>query len=429
VSRAGWPVVAAAAALAACTYKRAEPERASPPPVPDAGVADARPVATPDAAAAPAVGWLKGSTHVHARPSGDSHTPVADVVRWYEAHGYDFIVLSDHNRVTDVDGRPGGIAGRPRRDAGVPRALGRTFDAAPADAGPPSITLGRDWVHGAPGGLIVLAGVELTHNDNHCTEPPPPAEDPKCRMHLNAIGVTARPVGRIPWDAHVGHRRLAVYAAAIDEALALGGLAQVNHPQWHWGMTAALLVQLAHRGARLYEVANKQFAVWNAGDARHPSTEALWDAALDAGVTLWAVASDDAHDYEDHGGRYPPGGAFVMVHAARDPEAIKAALDAGRFYASTGVVLDRAGPDGGELVVEVAPADPGDHTIRFIGGGGRVLREVHGRSARYPIAGAPGYVRADVVRTDGGRAWVQPVRPPATAAAPRPVAPPAARPE
>ena len=48
-------------------------------------------------------------------------------------------------------------------------------------------------------------------------------------------------------------------------------------------------------------------------------------AALGAGATLWGVASDDAHAY-DGVGRYPAGGAWVMVDAPRDADAIIAAL-------------------------------------------------------------------------------------------------------
>src|SRR5262249_52000986 len=151
---------------------------------------------------------------------------------------------------------------------------------------------------------------------------------------INAIGVRGRPDGKIPWDEHATKDRLGTYTLAIDEARALGGLAQINHPQWHWGMTPELLIALAGRGAVLYEIWNKQFATWNQGDADHLSTEALWDAALTGGATLWAVASDDAHDYDDGHGTYPAGGAWVMVHAVPRAEAIVAALQAGDFYAS-----------------------------------------------------------------------------------------------
>jgi hypothetical protein len=341
-----------------------EPAPAAPV---DAGVADAEAAD----AAPPALGWRKGSTHVHAAPSGDSSTPPAAVVAWYEQRGYDFIVLTDHNKVTELG----------------------------AD------TVGEPAVRAPSDGLLVLAGVELTHNPGHC-EPAPPLPEGRCRIHVNALAVTHRPAGRLEWAERDSPRRVDMYGAALDAANALGGVAQLNHPQWHWGMTGDLLVELTRRGLVLVEIANRQFDAWNAGDATFPSTEALWDHALAAGATLWGVASDDAHSY-DQPGRYPAGGGWVMVHAARDPAAIRDALIAGRFYASTGVELAVAGVEGDALVVEVA--GEGEHAITFIGGG-KVLAELSGRSARFPLADAPGYVRAVVRRRDGAAAWVQPAR-------------------
>src|SRR6187549_2710402 len=62
----------------------------------DAAVAEAPAVTEPER-------WLRGSTHVHAKPSGDSVTAIPDVITWYESRGYDFIVLTDHNRVSELD--------------------------------------------------------------------------------------------------------------------------------------------------------------------------------------------------------------------------------------------------------------------------------------------------------------------------------------
>jgi len=198
-----------------------------------------------------------------------------------------------------------------------------------------------------------------------------------------------------------------MYRAALVAQTTLGGIAQLNHPQWLWGMTADLLVELAERGISLVEVGNVAFSKWNAGDGAHPSIEELWDAALLRGATLWATASDDAHDYEGHG-KYPPGGGWIAVRARRDPRAILDALATGRFYASTGVVLEHAEPEGDELVVAVDPAAEGSYTIDFIENG-RHVDSVRGRVARRRVPAA-GYVRADVLRDDGKRAWVQPVR-------------------
>ncbi|HEU0034863.1 MAG TPA: CehA/McbA family metallohydrolase [Kofleriaceae bacterium] len=337
-------------------------------------------VATPAVATSPNDEvWLKGSTHVHARPSGDSTTPIEHVIAWYEQHGYDFIALTDHNRVTEVE--------------------------------PGASTAGQLAVRAPARGLIVLAGTELTHNPDGCEPVTHPTKH--CRIHVNVLGATARPKDKLDWADRTSPARLAKYQSAIVAARALGGagvLVQLNHPQWFWGMSTELLVELARRGVRLYELANAQFETWNAGDASHPSTEALWDAALGQGVTLWAVASDDAHDYEESGGRYPAGGGWVMVKARRDPQAIVDALAAGRFYASTGVTLDRVDVTGDELVVEAA-SDAGARssamTIQFIENG-TLVATVQGPAARHPIP-QRGYVRAVVTNGAGARAWTQPV--------------------
>jgi hypothetical protein len=188
-------------------------------------------------------------------------------------------------------------------------------------------------------------------------------------------------------------------------------LIQLNHPNWYWGMTPDVLVEVARRGISLVEIANAQFAKWNAGDKDHPSTEALWDAVLAKGHTMWGVASDDAHQFNaDGSGKYPAGGAWVVVKARRDPQAILDALATGRFYASTGVVLERAGLERGELVIEVGARELGTHTITFVENGKTVATVTAPRARR--ALPATGYVRAVVTRGDGKQAWIQPARRP-----------------
>src|SRR5207344_403165 len=67
-----------------------------------AGRAAPRPQ-TASTAAAPAGRWYKGNTHTHTLNSDGDSTP-DDVVRWYREHGYQFLVLTDHNVLTSVDG-------------------------------------------------------------------------------------------------------------------------------------------------------------------------------------------------------------------------------------------------------------------------------------------------------------------------------------
>ncbi len=370
--------------LAACSQSVPAPEVPAPPLPADASivvppppiVVDAAPVedAPPAAPIEPEV-WLKGSTHVHARPSGDSSEPIPNVVVWYEKHGYDFIALTDHNQVTELD--------KTAHTTGIA-------------------------VRDPTAGLIVLAGIELTHNPSGCL--PPGDKSKKCRIHVNAIGVTGRPTGKLDWANRKTHDRLEKYQSAIVAARSLGAsLVQLNHPQWFWGMSGELVAELAKRGIGLLEIANVQFPKWNKGDKDHPSMAAIWDDALGRGATVWGIASDDAHDY--HGAKsdkYPAGGGWIVVKARRDPQAIVDAIAAGHFYSSTGVELAHAEVAGKELVVEVATAATGSYAIDFIENG-KPVAHVAGKTARRALP-ATGYVRAVVTRDDGKQAWIQPAR-------------------
>ncbi|HET9627400.1 MAG TPA: hypothetical protein VFP84_38845 [Kofleriaceae bacterium] len=251
----------------------------------------------------------------------------------------------------------------------------------------------------------MLSGIELTHNPMGCLPIGHPSRN--CRIHVNLLGPTARFSKRLEWAERRSHARLDMYRAALVVQGRIGGLAQINHPQWLWGMNPDLLVELSRRGVHLMEIANAQFPTWNAGDATHPSTEALWDAALTQGAVVWGTASDDAHHYEGHG-QWPPGGGWIVVHARREPHAILDAVANGRFYASNGVVLSHAEVDGDDLRVEVDPDAPGHYAIEFIENGRRT-GSIAGKVARRAVP-SEGYVRAVVTRDDGKRAWVQPAR-------------------
>jgi hypothetical protein len=323
--------------------------------------------------------FLKGQLHLHTGNSGDSATPPADVVRWYAAHGYDFIVVTDHNAVTTA-------------------------------ASPPT--------------MLVIPGVELTQNVDRCAPPPPPGM--QCLLHVNALFVTPPRDGKLTWAAPAaGPARLQIYRRALATTRALGGIAQLNHPNFHHAADAALVTTLAGEGLALMEIANRS---WDSNDVPaergRPSTEAIWDQALTAGANVFGTATDDAHHYYDAavaGARgdavFPGDLGFVMVRAAKQPAAIRDALARGDFYASTGVLLARAagvaaGP-AGTLDIAVDARSPGPHAFTFIGAGGRVLARSQGRSASFRLGEARGgYVRVVVEDSRGRRAWLQPIRVP-----------------
>lgn len=245
--------------------------------------------------------FLKGQLHLHSNNSGDSRTPPDEVARWYAAHGYDFIVFTDHNRVTDT-----------------------------ADVGD----------------MLVLPGMEITMNVDDCDPPP---EGPLCPLHVNALAIDLHaPAPSVPSPAD--HRRDTLYRHGIALARSLGAIAQINHPNFHYAVDAALLATLAGEGPLLVEIANEAIDSNNAGDARHPSTEAIWDDALRRGAVVWGTATDDAHHYADAEAVRAAGElafegdrGWVMVRADRDADAIAAALLRGDFYATNGALLDEVG--------------------------------------------------------------------------------------
>ena len=47
--------------------------------------------------------WYRGNIHTHTITT-DGDSSAADLVRWYRDQKYNFLVLSDHNTLIDVDG-------------------------------------------------------------------------------------------------------------------------------------------------------------------------------------------------------------------------------------------------------------------------------------------------------------------------------------
>jgi hypothetical protein len=315
-------------------------------------------------------GFLKGQLHAHTGQSGDSNTPPEQVAAWYARRGFDFLVLTDHNRITDTPDPPG---------------------------------------------LLTLPGVEITQNLRTCHPPPGPGH--ACLLHVNALFVQNAPLhgSGLP---DPGLHRLDIYGRGVELARDLGAIAQLNHPNFHFGADADILVELSRKGLLLVEIANQAVDSANEGDAGRPSTEALWDEALSRGARVFGTATDDAHHYEDAGDARARGEiayvgdlGFVMVRAEQEPGAIRAAIEAGDFYSSTGVILDRLEMSPERIALDVRGGDE-TTSIEVVGQWGALLRRVQGSVLRFdPKTAPPGYVRVRVRDNAGRHAWTQPVWP------------------
>jgi len=296
--------------------------------------------------------WYKGNTHTHTLNSDGDSTP-DEVVRWYRSHGYRFLVLTDHNFLTSVDG--------------------------------------LNALHGANERFLVVRGEEVT--DAFGNKP----------LHVNGLNL-ARQV-----EPQHGTSILDTLQRTIDAIRAADAVPHVNHPNFRWAITPEELRQI--HGNKLLEIFNGHPEVNNLGGGGVPGLEAVWDTVLTAGTLVYGIAVDDAHVFKDPGNPAVagPGRGWVMVRAPRlEARALVDALERGDFYASTGVTLADYQVTAQAMTIKVATTTFAKYRIQFIGSGGRLLREVADASAEYSFTGNEGYVRAKVLESNGLVAWCQP---------------------
>jgi hypothetical protein len=399
------------------------------------------------AADAPA-GWWKGNLHTHSLWSdGDDYPEM--IAGWYRSHGYHFLGISDHNTLHNTN-KWVSLAKNKGGTNAFQKYLER-FGAGWVEQrtgdGGVEVRLKRlEEYRGRfeePGRFLLIQSEEIS--DRYKSSP----------IHVNAHNLRERisPRG--------GESVVEVMQNNIDAVLAqrertgVPMIPHLNHPNFQWAITAEELMQV--KRAQFFEVYNGHPLVHNEGDATRAGLERVWDIVLtrrlgELGLgLLYGLATDDAHHYH----KFSPtnsnsGRGWIWVRAdALTPESLIAAMEAGDFYASSGVTLKDVRRDDRRLVVEVA-SEPGvTYTIEFIGTRrgydgrsepvrtargdairvthrysrdiGQVFARVTGERASYTFKGDELYVRARVTsskRKDNPyregefeRAWIQPVRP------------------
>lgn len=305
------------------------------------------------AQAQPAKRWYKGNTHTHTINSDGDSTP-DEVVRWYREHKYNFLVLSDHNTLTEVVG------------------LNSVFAAAEK--------------------FLLIPGEEITD------------EFQKKPIHINGLNVK-----EVVQPQH-GDSLAATIQNDVNAIRKAEGVPHVNHPNFGWAFGASELKTI--KNLRLFEIYNGHPTVNNQGGGGFPGLEAMWDEILSAGVQLYGIAVDDAHYFKTPGDKTKstPGHGWVMVRAARlGVSEILQALEQGEFYASTGVTLSDYRADSKSISLEIAAEKTSKYTVQFIGQWGKVLHESTANPAIYTFKGDEAYVRAKVSESNGKAAWTQPV--------------------
>jgi len=298
--------------------------------------------------------WYKGNTHTHTTNSDGDSTP-DEVVRWYRDHGYRFLVLSDHNVLTSVDGLK-----------------------AP---------------HGADEQFLLIKGEEVT---DVLVEGKP--------IHINGLDVSRRV------EPQHGYSIVDVIQRNIDAIRAADGVPHVNHPNFNWSISAADLERVER--VKLFEIYNGHPLVNNVGGGGVPGMEEVWDRLLTGGKVMYGIADDDAHVFKQPGNPdvAGPGRGWIFVRSERlAPRSIVEAIERGDFYASTGVELSDYQVTADTITVTIKELPASKYRIQFIGAKGQVLKEAISSPATYTFTGDEKYVRAKIFESNGRVAWTQPV--------------------
>ena len=317
--------------------------------------------------------WYKGNTHVHTTLCGHADTRPDQVAQWYHDRGYNFLVLSEHNKFID----------------------------------PSTITLTGE----IRDDFLLVPGEEIT-GPVHSTA-----------MNINRL---------VPWGFK-DKNRSKVIQNHVNETRKANGAVILNHPNFGRRLHSHEILPV--KNLYMFELYNAHPGVHSFGNAHRPNLEHVWDALLEKRMTIYGVSSDDAHKLQKWGEKENnPGRGWVMVRSKKlTSDSLTEAMIAGDFYSSSGIILEKLayGSTSIDIVVDdqgtktelaseflfgrpVTKGEPGT-LIEFIGPGGEVYHSISGLSASCKVESA--YLRAKVTRRvkkkDGSLreyyAWTQPV--------------------
>lgn len=392
--------------------------------------------------------WWKGNLHTHSLWSdGDDYPEM--ITDWYKSHGYNFLMISDHNvfmegeRWSGVKTNKGGLLALDN----YKKRFGDKWVKTRTEDGQLMVRLSplKEFrsLFEDPEHFLLIKGEEITGRYK------------TAGIHINATNL------RELIKPKTGDSVLAVVQSGVDAVNAQRQrtgqpmFPHINHPNFTWAITAEELMQV--KGDKFFEVYNGHPMVHNEGDTTHAGIERVWDivltkrlAELKLGV-LYGLATDDAHNYHTNAvGHSNTGRGWVMVRTPKlKVEGLIQAMEAGDFYSSSGVVLKDVRREKDKLSLEIEPKKGVEYTVQFIGTRkgydpkdepvrtasgemlrvthrysddiGKVLAEVKGTSASYQLKGDEIYVRAKVISTkikanpyvtgEYECAWTQPLVP------------------
>lgn len=310
--------------------------------------------------------WFKGNLHTHSYWSDGDEFPEV-VMDWYKSNDYQFVALTDHNTLAEGD-KWKVISKDSIYQNGFKNYLQ---------------TYGSDWVNYKIDSLnrtqvklktyeeyrgqfeenekfLIVQSQEIT--DRFDGKP----------LHMNATNV------REKINPQGGNSVIEVLQNNLDAVIRQSAqldvpmIAHVNHP--NFGYAVSLEDMIALRNEKYFEVYNGHHFVHNSGDSIHMSTERMWDMINIAYTEenkplMYGIATDDAHHYHRKGRQWSNAGrGWIEVRSdSLNPRSLIEAMEAGDFYASTGVELKDVVLENNRLTIEVNQEEGVTYKIAFIG--------------------------------------------------------------
>ena len=364
--------------------------------------------------------WQKGNLHTHSLWSDGDDFPDM-IIQWYKDHNYQFIALSDHNTIGDVEFWYE-LKEREEKNNTLEKYQTRFGDwvETKTDANKTLVRLKTFDEFSAKlevnDSFLIIKSEEVTSSFE------------KKPIHINVTNIqeNINPIR--------GGSVIEVLQKTLDavheqrERLNIPMFAHINHPNFGYAIDVEDFKKL--NGERFFELYNGHPAVNNEGDDLHIDTETMWDLInihyhKNEKPLLFGIATDDSHNYHTLlPNNSNTGRGWVMVNSkSLDPSSLILAMENGGFYASTGVSLKKVFNDKQKLLIEVDPEDGINYEIVFLGyqkDADEVieLKKVNATSASYNYQENDIFVRAKInsnakkdsslMMNENKQAWTQP---------------------
>ena len=310
--------------------------------------------------------WYKGNLHTHSYWSDGDEFPEV-IMDWYKSHDYQFVALSDHNTLAEGDKWKVIPQNSIFQDAfeNYLQSYGSEWVNYKIDSSDHTQVKLKTYKEykgkfEEADKFLIIQSEEIT---DHFDGKP---------LHMNATNIQTK------IDAQGGNSVVDVLQNNIDavikqrDELDIPMMAHINHP--NFGYALELEDMIALKNEQFFEVYNGHHMVNNSGDSTHMSTENMWDFINIAYIEknkpiMYGLATDDSHHYHTKGRDWSNAGrGWIEVRAeSLSPKSLIDAMEAGDFYASTGVELKELTIDNNRIAVEVMQEEGITYKIDFIG--------------------------------------------------------------